>query len=132
MTFGYCEKCEQNVLLKREKINNILAIILLIFTAGIGLLIYIWIHSTKEKVLCIHCGTYALPITNIGNNQLSTDNIGIQNQNNPYMTNSDKNSNYARESIIQISGDKVNSCSLCGQEIKDHDGEYCPYCGEKR
>ena len=53
---GYCPRCQQNVLLKREEIDTCLAIILLIFTAGIGLLIYLAIYYSKAEDRCIHCG----------------------------------------------------------------------------
>ncbi|MBY9007610.1 MAG: hypothetical protein KGD63_12740 [Candidatus Lokiarchaeota archaeon] len=134
MTFGYCKNCKQNVLLKREKLNIGLIILLIIFTAGIGLLIYVWIHILKEKNLCIHCGTYSSPIKNnekqsLINNQLSVYNKGTLNEINLYTENADS---YRRESIIRISGDKINYCPLCGQEIDNKNIDYCSFCGEKQ
>jgi hypothetical protein len=54
---GFCSHCNQKVLLKRQDIDVCLAIILLIFTAGIGLLIYLIIYYSKKENQCIHCGT---------------------------------------------------------------------------
>ncbi|MBN1215896.1 MAG: hypothetical protein JXA99_10705 [Candidatus Lokiarchaeota archaeon] len=133
MSFGYCRECKQNVLLKREKINIPLAILLLIFSAGIGLLIYIWIHNTKSKNVCIHCGNYATPIENNKrvHNQLYTYNQTNQNKNNPYLANIKDSMNYREESLIEISGEKINHCSLCGHELDNNNPEYCAFCGEK-
>ena len=54
---GYCEHCKQNVLLSRQDIDTCLAIILLLFTAGIGLIIYLIIYYSRPKNRCVHCGT---------------------------------------------------------------------------
>ena len=53
----YCPKCEMNVMTTREDFKIGLAIILAIFTGGIGLLIYMAIYLDKEKNRCIHCKT---------------------------------------------------------------------------
>ena len=63
---GWCPRCQQNVLLTREEIDTCLAVVLLIFTAGIGLLIYLAIYqgiSIKPNVsgsLCWSAVTYPL------------------------------------------------------------------------
>ncbi|MGV9171384.1 MAG: hypothetical protein ACOC44_00465 [Promethearchaeia archaeon] len=51
---AYCSKCERNVLLVREDIDLPLAIILLIFTAGFGLFIYLIIYYNREENRCVH------------------------------------------------------------------------------
>ena len=54
---GFCPRCNQNVLLTRKDFDTCLAIILLIFTAGIGLIIYLAVYHSKPEDKCVHCGT---------------------------------------------------------------------------
>jgi hypothetical protein len=49
MEKGYCPKCAKEVYMKREEIDICLCIILAIFTAGIGLLIYMVIYLDKKE-----------------------------------------------------------------------------------
>ena len=51
---GYCPKCSKNVLLTRGKLDFCIAIMLLIFTIGIGLIFY---YYAREKNRCVHCGS---------------------------------------------------------------------------
>jgi len=54
-TVGYCPICKQNVLLVREAVNWSLIIILIIFTGGIGLIVYAIVYFKKVPSRCIHC-----------------------------------------------------------------------------
>lgn len=56
-TIKYCPHCKRNVLATRKDFRVGLAIVLAIFTGGIGLLIYLAIYLDKDKILCIHCRT---------------------------------------------------------------------------
>jgi len=52
----YCPSCNMNVYTKKNEFNIGLAIILAIFTGGIGLLIYVAVYLDREhKPRCIHC-----------------------------------------------------------------------------
>ena len=52
----YCPTCKMNVYTKPNQFNIGLAIILAIFTGGIGLLIYVAVYLDKsQKPRCIHC-----------------------------------------------------------------------------
>ncbi|MFX1378067.1 MAG: hypothetical protein ACFFA4_03150 [Promethearchaeota archaeon] len=54
----YCPTCNMNVYTKPNDFNIGLAIILAIFTGGIGLLIYVAIYLDKsQKPRCIHCNS---------------------------------------------------------------------------
>ncbi|MHA2325992.1 MAG: hypothetical protein ACXACB_11365, partial [Promethearchaeota archaeon] len=56
MTLMYCKKCNANVLVREEDFNIVLAVILAIFTGGLGLLIYVAIYLEKRRK-CVHCNT---------------------------------------------------------------------------
>ena len=58
MISGYCGHCQQQVSAKREEIDICLAIILAIFTVGIGLAIYLAIWHSKPINRCVHCLKY--------------------------------------------------------------------------
>ncbi|MFX1567972.1 MAG: zinc-ribbon domain-containing protein [Promethearchaeota archaeon] len=116
---GYCPRCQQNVLLKREEIDTCLAIILLIFTAGIGLLIYLAIYYSKAEDRCIHCGARvtSLQISSPYAYQTQTP---IQQQS--YST----PGNVSEE----ITGSRPNFCALCGEKL-DPGIKFCPNCGSQ-
>ncbi|MHA2087365.1 MAG: hypothetical protein ACW972_03750, partial [Promethearchaeota archaeon] len=57
MSSMYCPQCKMNVLTKKEDFRVGLAIILIIFTGGLGLLIYAAIYLDKEKNRCVHCNS---------------------------------------------------------------------------
>lgn len=48
---AYCSNCQKNVLLVREDIDIPLAIILLVFTAGFGLFVYLIIYYNRLIVI---------------------------------------------------------------------------------
>ena len=116
---GYCNRCNQNVLLKREEIDTCLAIILLIFTAGIGLLIYLAIYYSKAEDRCIHCGNKVIPFqTQIPYSSQPQTQI----QPPSYST----SVNVSEE----VTGARANFCALCGEKL-DPGIRFCPNCGSQ-
>jgi len=116
---GFCKRCNQQVLLMRKEVDKCLAIILLIFTAGIGLLIYLAIYYSKPEDRCIHCGTR----------------IARYPVQSPYYPESQtqyqisQNSTPIRESERSIVPE-VHYCPLCGEKI-EFGIRFCPDCGGK-
>lgn len=134
MTIGYCEKCGQNTLLKREDMDICLAIILAIFTAGFGLIIYLIIWYSKEENICVHCGTVATPVqtqvTQTEKNILHTSQQAIDENRNPYKTKGIKAEVNHEASYIKVFDQKAIYCPFCGVKL-DNDDEFCPDCGMK-
>jgi hypothetical protein len=114
---GYCAHCKQNVLLKREDIDICLAIILLLFTAGIGLVIYLIIYYSKPLNRCVHCNGITGPSLRELNSSKLSQNQEILN------SNSDSLNNHNKESI--------RFCLYCGEPIKSANTQYCAHCGTK-
>jgi hypothetical protein len=116
---GYCPNCQQNVLLKRKDIDVCLAIILLLFTAGIGLLIYLIIYYSTEKNRCIHCGTViTAPL----------DQSVQYSEKLPYIQ---KEIQKEGSPVEIITGEQAYFCPLCGEALDERDPSYCPNCGSK-
>lgn len=115
---GFCSRCNQNVLLKREDIDVCLAIILLIFTAGIGLIIYLAIHYNKEPNYCEYCGT---KITS-PHIQPYQEEIQSQLQQAPQFV--------PFEGTEEIEGKMPKYCSYCGEKL-EVGIVYCPNCGSQ-
>ncbi|MFW9999391.1 MAG: zinc-ribbon domain-containing protein [Candidatus Hodarchaeota archaeon] len=114
---GYCSRCNQNVLLKREDIDTCLAIILLIFTAGIGLLIYLaWYYSRPEEH-CIHCGAKITPFQ-------TQSPYSSQPQTQPPSYSTPLNVSE------EVTGARANFCALCGEKL-DLGIRFCPNCGSQ-
>ena len=115
---GYCEYCKQNVLLTRQEIDTWLAIILLIFTAGIGLIIYLIIYYMRPRNRCIHCGTE-------GHSFLE------------HQTATAKQVSYQQQGKTEVfpieivEGGKANYCPLCGADLDEKKQNFCPSCGSK-
>ena len=116
---GWCQRCQQNVLLKREEIDTCLAIVLLIFTAGIGLLIYLAIYYSKAEDRCIHCGgrITALQTPSPYASQTQTP-IQQPSYSTPVNTSE------------AITGSRANFCNLCGEKL-DQGIRFCPNCGSQ-
>ncbi|MFO7797341.1 MAG: hypothetical protein ACQERB_09365 [Promethearchaeati archaeon] len=132
MTIGYCEKCGQNTLLKREDLDICLAIILTIFTAGIGLIIYLAIWYSKEENRCVHCGSvvkaFQSSSSKAGNDNRDIFQEPIEKGKNPYRLSEKITNNNLEENIDKIVGIKAIYCPFCGSEIKDS-LDFCPDCG---
>jgi len=120
---GYCPNCKQNVLLVREALNWPLMIILLIFTAGIGLIIYLIIYYNKDESRCIHCHT-----------QISLKSeFGIQSPN--YVQAKHQKtykSNINADTTVKASEtSKIKYCSYCGEPLLNERAKFCAHCGSK-
>ena len=123
MASKYCPNCKMNVLTVREDIDICLLIILAIFTACIGPLIYLAIYYDKEPNRCVHCKSICQPISN--NQNESVLNIKPSQINNyQEAENSEKiNAHIAVESKF---------CSNCGVKIGEREGlKFCAFCGTK-
>lgn len=123
MATNYCPNCKMNVLTTREDPDIFLVIILCIFTAGIGLLIYLAIYYDKEPSRCVHCKSICQPISNIQNDsKLNSKPLQINNQ-------------QEAENYVEINtnfADKSKFCSNCGVKIGEREGlKFCAFCGTK-
>jgi len=117
----YCPKCNMNVYAKKNDFNIGLAIILAIFTGGIGLLIYVAIYLDKEhKPRCIHCETICY--------EQKEDNQPISN----YQPVSMPDQSINQEIIIEaqkVEG-KPKFCYNCGSELnQSENAKFCALCG---
>jgi len=123
MASKYCPNCKMNVLTVREDLDICLIIILGIFTAGIGILIYLAIYYEKEQNRCVHCKSICHPISKIqhtGDFNSKPSNI---------------NKYKKVDNPIDIGTSSVtdsNFCSNCGVKIGEREGlKYCAFCGTK-
>ncbi|MFX0042178.1 MAG: zinc-ribbon domain-containing protein [Candidatus Hodarchaeota archaeon] len=106
---GYCPHCQQVVLLTREDIDICLAIILLIFTAGIGLIIYLAIYYSREEDKCVHCGTRIIALQTQPAGQIS----------------------YQQQAVEEFKRDNPFYCTYCGEKLIVEGIKFCPKCGSK-
>ena len=112
---GYCPHCQQNVLMAREEMNVVLAILLLCCT-GIGFFIYLIFYYSKPENKCIHCGSYCqatLP------NKSSQTTLQLQNQ---------TQSNTENAKTL---GEHLKFCPLCGNKLDTGNQKFCSNCGSK-
>ena len=101
---GYCPKCRQNVLLTRQKMDFCIALMLLIFTAGFGLIIY---YYARDKNRCVHCGSFCqfmIPENQVLNSETQSS---------------------------EIRGISANFCNFCGLELENETVKTCPNCESK-
>ncbi len=120
---GYCPNCKQNVLLVREALNWPLMIILLIFTGGIGLIIYLIVYYNKPESRCIHCHSLISPKPN--KSIQSSTNLQVVNKKSHI---SDIN---AATNVKAEETSKNKYCSFCGEQILNENAKFCPHCGSK-
>ena len=120
MSIMYCSQCKKNVETKKEDINIALAIVLAIFTGGIGLLIYVAIYLEK-RYKCIHCNSVCKvkTVTNypVSNYQL----VGYSNQ-----------THYQKAVVVgtQVAAIRRKFCYNCGTELDQREtAKFCPLCG---
>jgi len=119
MASKYCPNCKMNVLTVREDIDICLIIILSIFTAGIGTLIYLAIYYEKEPNRCVHCKSICQPIFNIQNDSVLNSKPS---QINKYQE---------AEKFAQVAVES-KFCSNCGVKIGEREGlKFCAFCGTK-
>jgi hypothetical protein len=116
---GFCSRCNSNVLLVRERIDVCLAVVLLIFTGGIGLIIYLAIYYSKPKEHCIHCqGKVTVsPISTSYTQQTQP----------PIQKTSPSRSSKETEEVL---GFRPNFCAYCGEKIRPGTN-FCENCGSK-
>jgi len=119
MSLMYCPKCKMNVETKKEDFRVGLAIILVIFTGGLGLLIYAAIYLDKAKNRCIHCNS-------VCNAQLV---INQSNSNYQLISSSNQMTSQKVLSVVQTSG-SIKYCFSCGVELDQReDAKFCRFCG---
>jgi hypothetical protein len=111
---AFCPHCKQRVLLVREDINWPLAIVLLIFTAGIGLVIYLIIYYSGAENRCIHCHT---PI------MMSNLQYAQQTHQNAYQS----EANFSPKKDASLA--QPNYCPFCGEHLSSKDAKFCSNCG---
>jgi hypothetical protein len=111
-----------NVLTKPNKFNIGLAIILAIFTGGIGLLIYIAVYLDKtQKPRCIHCDSVCYE-----------QKEETQPKKNPYQLFGSSNPPQNQEIAIkpQEVEEEPNFCYNCGSELdRSVNAKFCALCG---
>mgnify|MGYP003565619368 CR=1 FL=1 len=120
MSMMYCPKCEQKVYTKQMPFNVGVAIILAIFTGGIGLLIYVAIYLDREKnPRCIHCNSVCYEqvkeINEISNYQTVSTSHQMQNQQLVVETKVENNSKFCYNcGVILNQREEAKFCPLCG------------------
>lgn len=125
---GFCPSCKEQVLLKREEMDICLLIILFIFTAGIGALIYALIHLSKPENRCIHCNSVVeSPLPN--QKQYSKQELVYRMNGNPYNSTAQVKA-ISVEGNVNNESEKTNYCPNCGVKLANRDNIlFCPYCG---
>ena len=117
----YCPKCNTRVYTKKNDFNIGLAIILAIFTGGIGLLIYVAIYLDKEhKPRCIHCDSICYDQKE--DNQPSSN----------YQVISTSHQPNNRKVIVESQQieEKAKFCYNCGTELtQSENAKFCALCG---
>ncbi len=120
---GYCPYCKQNVLLVREAPNWPLMIILLIFTGGIGLIVYGIIYYNKVPNRCIHCHSQIALV--------STSSVQSSNQIQPIARLGQESDINAVDSVEENKMLQQNFCSFCGEILLNKEAKFCAHCGTK-
>jgi len=122
MSMMYCPRCESNVLATREDIDICLAIILAIFTSGIGLIIYLIYYYNKEENRCVHCRSICRP-------QQTGQEISLTSPvSNPYHQNREAQQVQLLQTVSN-EGEGAKFCINCGVKLIRQDMNYCPLCG---
>ena len=110
---GYCPRCKQDVLLTREEINWGVAILLLCFTGGIGLIIYLIIYYSKPQDRCIHCNARVL--SRAPQYSQIVEPITPQPQ----------------QKLENIENNSPKYCPFCGEQLESSNVKFCSNCGTK-
>lgn len=110
------------MLLAREEIDLCLAIILLCFTAGIGLIIYLMIYYSRSENRCIHCNSIVSSqspgyIPQPKSSQLQTTEV-------------EYNQEYQNQVVASQEPVKQEYCQFCGEELEEG-AQFCRECGAK-
>ena len=120
---SYCPYCKQNVLLVREAPNWPLMIILLIFTGGIGLIVYGIIYYKRVPSRCIHCHSQIALV--------STGSVQSSNQIQPIARLGKESDINADDSVVDNKTVQQNFCSFCGEILLNKEAKFCAHCGTK-
>lgn len=108
MERGYCPHCEAIVQATRKSLDVALIILLAIFTAGIGVLIYLVIfYSNNDKNLCKECNS---TLQTVPKHYDVSSQGALASKPNPYKLSSETDTSKT-------------------EEVKSKKTEYCPYCG---
>jgi hypothetical protein len=109
----YCKKCGAEVPTKREEIDWFLLVILTIFTAGFGVLIYLAIYFDKPENRCVYCNSVCVAL----------------NEYQPYEP--ARNANRSTSTSADYPRKQVAVATV--QEDRDTEsiGKFCPSCGAK-
>lgn len=110
---GFCNRCNQQVFLTRKDFDVCLAIVLAMFTFGIGLLIYLAIYYRKPEDRCTICGSQDTA-SQVPAYQATTQ---------PQFQNS-------KQSIQVEERVEEKFCSYCGDKLKLM-SKFCENCGSK-
>ena len=122
MSMGYCPNCKQNVLMVREDFNVGLAVILLIFSAGIGLLVYLVVYYAQEPNRCVHCKTICQPVL--------VNQIASPRQELPNAYRQQEECCTVKIQEKQPAQNKISFCPSCGTQLGDRSNiKYCAFCG---
>jgi hypothetical protein len=118
----YCKKCNANVLVKQEDFNIVIAVILAIFTGGLGLLIYVAIYLEKRHK-CVHCNTVCkVEVKEVINDQ--------QLSNYQIISTSHQSQNQKPIAQTQLLVEGTKFCYSCGTELdQSEDAKFCRFCG---
>lgn len=121
----YCEKCKCEVPTKREDIDWFLLVILAIFTAGFGVLIYLAIYFDKPENRCIHCNSVCIPSKEYKPYESSfSDNTAASNI---YPVKQAVTSTLEQEQTEVLMG---KYCPSCGAKLEENSkANFCAYCG---
>ena len=122
-TVGYCPFCKQNVLLVREAVNWSLIIILIIFTGGIGLIVYGIVYFNKTPSRCIHCRSQIA----LG----PTRNVQSTNQNQTITQLEQESDINAGDHVKDNKTQQLKFCSFCGEALLNRNAKFCAHCGTK-
>ena len=119
MSNMYCPNCKMNVYTVREDIDIGLIIILFIFTAGIGILIYLAVYYDKKVNRCIHCKSVCKPLLIEQAPEVNEQASSEVKQYKPIIKEDVKSDNQDSK-----------FCFNCGVKLDEREGRnFCPYCG---
>jgi hypothetical protein len=116
LPLGFCPKCQEEVFLKRNELDICLLIILTLFTAGIGTIIYLIIYYSDEPKRCVKCNSICLPLSP----QNRPKKIMVNNNNDGTKNLHHKTINYCPECGVKLgnSSNQANFCPFCGSNLK--------------
>lgn len=115
------------MLLKRQEIDWMLALLLLCFTCGLGTLVYVLIYLSKPEDRCVHCNTIVepqIPEFQSQPSQMSEAHTS------PVQTSINNRQTHQTQHTESQSSKKEMFCPYCGEKIASN-ARFCPGCGAK-